>query len=58
MQVNCSGCHKAVMYTGMNIPLPMLSNQFIHPYTDLLLHDMGDESAGNRPDFAAKARTF
>ena len=42
MQINCSGCHKPTMYTGVDVTLPVLSNQRIHPYTDLLLHDMGD----------------
>ena len=32
---------------------PALSSQLIHPYTDLLLHDMGDELADGRPDFEA-----
>ena len=30
-----------------------LSNQTIRPYTDLLLHDLGDGLADNRPDFLA-----
>lgn len=30
-----------------------LRDQVIHPYTDLLLHDMGEELADNRPDFEA-----
>ena len=30
-----------------------LSNQEIHPYTDLLLHDMGPGLADGRPDFDA-----
>jgi CxxC motif-containing protein (DUF1111 family) len=30
-----------------------MSNQVIHPYTDLLLHDMGPGLADNRPDFKA-----
>ena len=29
---------------------PRLSNQVIHPYTDLLLHDMGPGLADGRPD--------
>ena len=30
----------------------------IHPYTDLLLHDMGDGLADNRPDFEATGREW
>jgi len=32
---------------------PELENQAIHPFTDLLLHDMGDGLADDRPDFEA-----
>lgn len=52
-QINCSGCHKPTMYTGYVTDVPSLSNQRIHPYTDLLLHDMGDGLADGRPDFLA-----
>ena len=52
-QINCSGCHKQTMYTGYVTDVPSLSNQRIHPYTDLLLHDMGDGLADGRPDFLA-----
>ena len=38
--------------------LPQLSRQTIHPYTDLLLHDMGAELADGRPDFAAGGRDW
>lgn len=48
-QVNCSGCHRQTMYTGVN-PAINLSSQRIHPYTDLLLHDMGPGLADGRPD--------
>lgn len=57
-QINCSGCHKPTIYTGVNVTLPMLSNQRIHPYTDLLLHDMGDGLADNRPDFFATGKEW
>ncbi|MEP6952040.1 MAG: di-heme oxidoredictase family protein [Ginsengibacter sp.] len=58
MQINCSGCHKPTMYTGVDVTLPALSNQRIHPYTDLLLHDMGDGLADNRPDFMATGKEW
>jgi CxxC motif-containing protein (DUF1111 family) len=56
-QVNCAGCHRTTMYTGVN-PAINLSSQRIHPYTDLLLHDMGDGLADNRPDFLATGREW
>lgn len=52
-QINCSGCHKQTVYTGYVTDVPSLSHQRIHPYTDLLLHDMGDGLADGRPDFVA-----
>ena len=33
--------------------MPLFSNQAIHPYTDLLLHDMGPDLADGRPDYLA-----
>jgi CxxC motif-containing protein (DUF1111 family) len=51
-QVNCSGCHRQTMYTGVNAAIN-LSNQRIHPYTDMLVHDMGAGLADGRPDFLA-----
>lgn len=52
-QVSCNKCHMPEMKTGDFPSIPLLSNQVIHPYTDLLLHDMGPDLADNRPDFLA-----
>jgi CxxC motif-containing protein (DUF1111 family) len=49
----CSGCHIPTLRTGTLSDVPAVSNQTIHPYTDLLLHDMGPGLADNRPDFLA-----
>ena len=49
----CSGCHIPTLETGSLSDVPEVSNQTIHPYTDLLLHDMGPGLADNRPDFLA-----
>ena len=38
--------------------LPQLARQTIHPYTDLLLHDMGEGLADGRPDFEAGPRDW
>jgi len=48
----CAKCHTPTFTTG-DSDIPALSKQTIHPYTDLLLHDMGDELADGRPDFEA-----
>ncbi len=52
-QINCSGCHRPTIMTGPDFNLPQLSGQRIHPYTDLLVHDMGAGLADNRPDYLA-----
>jgi CxxC motif-containing protein (DUF1111 family) len=57
-QINCAGCHKPTMQTGVDVTLQAISNQRIHPYTDLLLHDMGDGLADNRPDFLATGKEW
>ena len=57
-QINCSGCHRPTVMTGPDFTVPQLSGQRIHPYTDLLVHDMGDGLADNRPDFLATGREW
>ncbi len=44
-QAACTACHVAELKTGNNHPFQELRNQTIHPYSDLLLHDMGPELA-------------
>lgn len=53
LKANCSGCHIPKMTTGISTGEAYLSNQTIRPYTDLLLHDMGEGLADGRPDFEA-----
>ncbi|MDY7225241.1 di-heme oxidoredictase family protein [Hyalangium rubrum] len=50
--LGCESCHRETLETGDH-PLMELSQQLIHPYTDLLLHDMGPGLADGRPDGAA-----
>jgi CxxC motif-containing protein (DUF1111 family) len=49
----CDGCHTPTLRTGFLRGVPEVSNQVIHPYTDLLVHDMGPGLADGRPDFQA-----
>lgn len=51
--LGCAACHVPRMETGVLPGVPEVSNQVIFPYSDLLLHDMGDDLADNRPDFGA-----
>jgi CxxC motif-containing protein (DUF1111 family) len=46
------------MVTGDLPGVPAVSHQIIHPYTDLLVHDMGPRLADGRPDFQATSREF
>lgn len=49
----CWSCHQPTLKTGATAALPELANQTFHPFTDLLLHDMGQGLADGRPDFLA-----
>ena len=49
-QLNCAACHLPEIQTGGDYPFEELRALTIHPYTDLLLHDMGVELADGRPD--------
>jgi CxxC motif-containing protein (DUF1111 family) len=51
-QANCAVCHVGTLKTG-NHTVKAIAHQSIHPYTDLLLHDMGEGLADGRPDFEA-----
>jgi CxxC motif-containing protein (DUF1111 family) len=55
--MGCAACHMPTLQTGKS-PHPELSNQTIHPYTDLLLHDIGEGLADNRPDGEATGREW
>lgn len=48
----CSGCHLPTIETGDH-RIANVAFQTIHPYTDLLLHDVGDFLTDARPDFEA-----
>jgi len=46
-ELNCSACHTPSIETAYRHPLAELRGQTIRPYTDLLLHDMGEDLADN-----------
>jgi CxxC motif-containing protein (DUF1111 family) len=52
-QAGCAACHLPKLETGSLEGIPELDGQVIRPYTDLLLHDMGEDLADGRPDFEA-----
>jgi len=54
----CAGCHTPTLVTGAAHPIAALRDQTIHPYTDLLLHDVGDELTDARSDFVATGQEW
>jgi CxxC motif-containing protein (DUF1111 family) len=52
-QARCDACHTPAYITGTDADYPHLSEQVIWPYTDLLLHDMGEALSDGRPDYQA-----
>ena len=58
-QAQCAVCHVPELRTAASFPaLPRLANQTIRAFTDLLLHDMGEDLADGRPDFRAGPRDW
>ena len=57
-KANCSACHVPQLQTGSTVAIAAAANLVIHAYTDLLLHDMGEELADGRPDFRAGGRDW
>lgn len=49
-EAGCAGCHTPSFVTSAFHPLAELAGQTIHPYTDLLLHDMGPKLAATLPE--------
>ncbi len=57
-QAQCAVCHVPEMKAGPLPGLPQITDQVFHAFTDLLLHDMGEELADHRPDFKAGGRDW
>ena len=57
-EANCVACHVPRLDTGVMAGVPSVSQQTIRPYTDLLLHDMGEGLADGRPDYLAGGREW
>ncbi|MGD9805215.1 MAG: di-heme oxidoredictase family protein [Hyphomicrobiaceae bacterium] len=56
--IGCARCHVPSFKTGQSSPDEHLRGQTIWPYTDLLLHDMGDGLADGRPEGKADGREW
>jgi len=57
-KLNCAACHIPSFKTGNISDIPAISNQTIYPYTDMLLHDMGDGLADNRTEYLADGKEW
>ena len=57
-EIGCAQCHRETLVTRPDPQIPALANQTIHPYTDLLLHDMGPDLADGRAEDDATGREW
>ncbi|HEX8596070.1 MAG TPA: di-heme oxidoredictase family protein [Pseudomonas sp.] len=57
-KAGCQQCHTPQFKTSHDTAEPEQADQVIRPYSDLLLHDMGDELADNRTEFQATGREW
>lgn len=57
-EAGCAGCHTPKYVTRRDAAVPDLGFQLIWPYTDLLLHDMGEGLADHRPEGTASGREW
>jgi CxxC motif-containing protein (DUF1111 family) len=55
--VGCVACHRPTLETGTGADA-RLAHLIIHPYTDLLVHDMGEGLADGRSEFKADGRSW
>jgi CxxC motif-containing protein (DUF1111 family) len=51
--LGCASCHTPIQVTGNDGAIVGLREQVFQPYSDLLLHDLGDGLADHRPDYLA-----
>jgi len=59
VDAQCAVCHVPELQTAAKVPhLPQLANQTVRAYTDLLIHDMGEDLSDGRPDFEAGPRDW
>lgn len=56
-KMDCASCHTPKHVTASHV-ISALSFQTIYPYTDLLLHDMGDGLSDHRPTYLAEGNEW
>ncbi|MEE8077521.1 MAG: di-heme oxidoredictase family protein [Pseudomonadales bacterium] len=57
-EAKCAVCHVPELKAKKIDALPQTEGQLIRAYTDMLLHDMGEELADHRPEFKASGRDW
>jgi CxxC motif-containing protein (DUF1111 family) len=57
-KAGCARCHTPTLETGPLADFPELPAETIHPYSDLLLHDLGQGLSDGRPTFLATGREW
>jgi CxxC motif-containing protein (DUF1111 family) len=58
MALGCGDCHRPMWQTGPNPDMPWLANQTIYPFTDLLVHDMGEGLSDQRPVYTIQGNEW
>lgn len=56
--IGCASCHKPAVVTGDDHKFRRLRDKKIQPFTDLLLHDMGEGLSDHRPSFLAEGNEW
>jgi len=57
-EIGCAACHTAQMTGGRHREAGVLSDLVFHPYSDFLLHDMGEALADGRREYLASGREW
>ena len=57
-ELGCQRCHTPKYVTGASTQVKQNHHRIIFPYTDMLLHDMGDDLSDNRPEGDATGREW
>ena len=58
LTLGCQSCHTPKLTTGQSNFSPLLSQRDFYPFTDLLLHDMGEGLASGMAEFDAQPREW
>ncbi len=56
--LQCIQCHRTKYTANASVATPLIKGTIFSPYSDFLLHDMGEALADNRPDFDANGKEW